>query len=70
MKFESHGQLVIPIDNPDEGAIAAWIDDKLIEFTRAYFEINPVMKFDFQGRLPREGRSIRDERITSTRKSR
>jgi YHS domain-containing protein len=39
MKFESHDQLVIPIDSPSEGAIAAWIDDKLVGFTRTYFEM-------------------------------
>ena len=39
IKFDSHDQLVIPIDNPDEGAVAAWIDDKLVAFTRTYFEM-------------------------------
>jgi YHS domain-containing protein len=39
IKFESHDQLVIPIDNPSEETIAAWIDDKLVGFTRTYFEM-------------------------------
>ena len=39
IKFDKHDQLVIPIDNPSEDSIAAWIDDKLIEFTRTYFEL-------------------------------
>ena len=39
IKFDSHDQLVIPIDNPSEPAIVAWIDDKLVEFTRTYFEM-------------------------------
>lgn len=39
IKFESHDQLVIPIENPSEDAIAAWIDDKLVGFTRTYFEM-------------------------------
>ena len=39
IKFDSHDQLVIPIDNPNEDAIAAWIDDKLVGFTRTYFEM-------------------------------
>ncbi|MBN2293589.1 MAG: hypothetical protein JXM70_14260 [Pirellulales bacterium] len=39
IKFDSHDELVIPIDNPDEGAIAAWIDDKLVGFTQTYFEM-------------------------------
>ena len=39
IKFDSHDRLVIPIDNPSEPAIAAWIDDKLVGFTRTYFEM-------------------------------
>ena len=39
IKFDSHDELVIPIDNPSEDAIAAWIDDKLVGFTRTYFEM-------------------------------
>ena len=39
IEFESHDQLVIPIDNPSEDAIAAWIDNKLVGFTRTYFEM-------------------------------
>jgi len=39
IKFDSHDQLVIPIDNPSEDAVAAWIDDKLVGFTRTYFEM-------------------------------
>jgi YHS domain-containing protein len=39
IKFDSHDQLVIPIDSPSEDAIAAWIDDKLVGFTRTYFEM-------------------------------
>jgi YHS domain-containing protein len=39
IKFESHDQLLIPIDKPDKDAIAAWIDNKLVGFTRTYFEM-------------------------------
>ena len=39
IKFDSHDQLVIPIDNPSEDAIATWIDDKLVGFTRTYCEM-------------------------------
>jgi YHS domain-containing protein len=39
IKFKSHDQLVIPMVNPDEAAIAAWIDDRLVEFTRTYFKL-------------------------------
>ena len=60
IKFKSHDELVVPIDCPDEDAVAAWIDDKLVEFTRTYFEmyftdqyqtpsfqIDPVMNIRF-----------------------
>ena len=39
IKFDSHDQLIIPIETPSENAIAAWIDDKLVGFTRTYFEM-------------------------------
>jgi YHS domain-containing protein len=39
IKFDSRDQLVIPIDTPSEDAIAAWIDDRLVGFTRTYFEM-------------------------------
>lgn len=39
IRFASLDQLLIPIGQPSEDAIAAWIDDKLVEFTRTYFEM-------------------------------
>jgi YHS domain-containing protein len=39
IKFDSHDQLVIPIDGFSEDALAAWIDDKLVGFTRTFFEM-------------------------------
>jgi YHS domain-containing protein len=39
ISFEKHDQLIIPIDKPDEDAIATWFDDKLVGFTRTYFEM-------------------------------
>ena len=39
IKFDSHDQVVIPVDDPGEDAIAAWIDDKLVGFTRTFFEM-------------------------------
>lgn len=39
IQFESHDQLIVPIDAPSEEIIAAWIDDKLIGFTNAYFKV-------------------------------
>lgn len=39
-KFESHDQLMIPISHPNEDAIAKWIEDKLVGFTQAFFELH------------------------------
>lgn len=39
IKFQSDDELLIPIEKPDETAIAAWIDDRLVAFTRTYFEM-------------------------------
>ena len=39
IKFDSNDQLVSPIEVPNEEAIAAWIDDKLVGFTQTYFEV-------------------------------
>jgi YHS domain-containing protein len=39
IKFDSHDQLVIPFDEPSEETICAWIDDKLVGFTRTYFDV-------------------------------
>jgi YHS domain-containing protein len=51
IKFNGHDQLIISIDEPDEGAIATWIDDRLVEFTRTYFEMyftNQYQKQSFE----------------------
>lgn len=39
IKFDNHGQLLVSIDEPSEEAISAWIDDKLVGFTKTYFEV-------------------------------
>ena len=38
-KFNSHEQLMIPIEPLDENAIGAWIEDRLVDFTRTFFEL-------------------------------
>ncbi len=38
-KFDSHDQLSIPVNAPDADAISRWIEDKLVEFTRTFFEL-------------------------------
>ena len=83
IKFESHDQLFIPIDKPDEDAIAAWIDDKLVEFTRTYFEMyfteqyqqqnftrDPVMNIRFPKAYAVGKKEYQGPLITSTQKSR
>ena len=39
IKFDSHAQLLVPLDNPSDEAIAAWLDDRLVQFTRTYLEL-------------------------------
>jgi len=39
-KFDSHDQLIIPINHPNEAAIARWIEDKLVGFTHTFFELH------------------------------
>jgi YHS domain-containing protein len=38
-KFDSHDQLVIPINHPNEDTIAEWIEDKLVGLTQTFFEL-------------------------------
>jgi YHS domain-containing protein len=60
IKFDSHAQLLVALDNPSDEAIAAWFDDRLVEFTRTYLamsftdqyqtkslETDPVMNIRF-----------------------
>lgn len=39
-QFDNHDQLIVPISHPDEDAIAGWIEDKLVRFTRTFFELH------------------------------
>ncbi len=39
IKFNGHDQLVVPIDELREEPLSEWIDDKLVGFTKTYFEV-------------------------------
>lgn len=39
-RFDSHDQLMIPINDLDEDAIAGWVEDKLVGFTQSFFELS------------------------------
>jgi len=39
-KFDSHDQLMIPINDPNSSAIAGWIEDKLVGFTQSFLELS------------------------------
>ena len=39
VEFESRAKLLVPIDDSSDEAIAAWLDDRLVEFTRTYLEL-------------------------------
>ncbi len=49
IKFSSHAQLLVPIDEPGDETIAAWIDDRLVEFTRIYLELYFTDQYQKQG---------------------
>jgi YHS domain-containing protein len=40
MQFERHEQLSQPIDSVDEQAVARWIDDRLVQFTKTYLSLH------------------------------
>lgn len=39
IKFTPHERLELPLEAFDEAAVARWIDDRLVEFARAYLQI-------------------------------
>jgi hypothetical protein len=39
MKFERNDRLEVPLDNVDEGAIARWLDDRIISFVQTYVKL-------------------------------
>jgi YHS domain-containing protein len=36
MKFESHGELQLPLDSIDERVLGQWIDERIMDFVRTY----------------------------------
>ncbi len=40
MKYESHAELAMPFDAIDDEAIAQWIDDRLVQFVKAYLSLH------------------------------
>lgn len=40
MKFQSHDELELPIENIDTKALAKWIDDRIIGFVKTYLAIH------------------------------
>jgi YHS domain-containing protein len=40
MQFEKHKQNEWPIDAIDDAAIAAWVDDRIVDFVRTYLSLN------------------------------
>jgi hypothetical protein len=39
MKFERNDRLEMPLDNVDEGAVARWLDDRIISFVQTYVKL-------------------------------
>lgn len=40
MQFERHEQLTQPLEKVDDDAIAQWIDDRLVQFTKTYLALH------------------------------
>lgn len=40
MKFQPHAQAEFPLDKIDPSAVAAWIDDRILEFVRTYLSLH------------------------------
>jgi hypothetical protein len=36
IKFESHNEMVVPLDQIDEEAVASWLDERILAFVRTY----------------------------------
>lgn len=39
MKFEAHSELQLPLDQIDAGALAEWIDERIMSFVRTYLQM-------------------------------
>jgi hypothetical protein len=39
IKFNDKSQLLVPFDKIDDQSISGWIDERLVDFTRTYFEV-------------------------------
>jgi YHS domain-containing protein len=40
MQFERHEQFTQPLDSVDEEAVARWVDDRLVQFTKTYLALH------------------------------
>jgi len=40
MKFKESDRLELPLDNVDPHVVAAWIDDRIVEFVKTYLELH------------------------------
>ena len=45
VEFEKHSRLEIDIDNPNDAEIEAWLDDRLVAFTKTYLQLNFVRQY-------------------------
>lgn len=53
MKFEKNAQLVLPLDDIDPAAVGGWIDDRIIDAVRVYFDIHRNANY-LKGHLVRD----------------
>lgn len=53
MNFEKSAQLVLPFDNVDPAVVGSWIDDRIIDAVRVYFEMHRNANY-LKGHLVRD----------------
>jgi YHS domain-containing protein len=44
-KFDGHDQLAVPLSAFDDGAIIAWVDRKLLDFTDTYLQLQDIDQY-------------------------
>ena len=49
---ERHARLDIPLEEYDEAAVSAWLDDRLVDFANAYLELHLTKQYQERVLVP------------------
>jgi YHS domain-containing protein len=44
-RFNPHAQLVMPLESYDEAVVAAWTDDRIVDFANAFLELHATKQY-------------------------